>query len=164
MIAVTLAVFLIIRIVAGLPRCYPWGAPLLHPHAQDCANIVEMIAEGDKASAPMHFSRHPKRGYQVPHGWRLGTCTAVIDLVEDKDATMRLSEIAFSAALISNLCIGHPGQPNFGGSALAGPQLAMKVIVAGMKMVEETDQTSRNSTLKLAGQQNSSVNSGGETS
>ncbi|KAI4289815.1 MAG: hypothetical protein L6R35_000922 [Caloplaca aegaea] len=90
-----------------------------------------MIGEGDKSSAPMRFSRNADRGFKVPHHWVSSSCVVIIDLVEGKDDTMKLSEIAFTAALISSLCVGRPGLPDLGGSDLAGPRMSMKVVVAG---------------------------------
>ncbi|KAI4186911.1 MAG: hypothetical protein LQ346_005598 [Caloplaca aetnensis] len=116
-----------------------------------------MITEGDKSSAPMRFSRDADRGFQVPHGWRSGSCTVVIDLLKDEDATMKLSEIAFTAALVLHICIGRPGHPNLGGSDLAGPSRSMKVIMAGPKKELELD--GEHPTLALALERNGNGNS-----
>lgn len=122
-----------------------------------------MISEGDKASAPMTFSRDPKRGFQVPHHWLNDTCVVIIDLVKDQDDTMKLSEIAFTSALIMNLCIARPGHANLGGSELSGPALSMKVIVAGRQKAKEVEGSGGSPTLEIGWQGNSSVSGVHET-
>ncbi|KAL8989723.1 MAG: hypothetical protein Q9177_001451 [Variospora cf. flavescens] len=142
------------REVKGLPRCYARNVPLLRPTPRDCASIIDMIGEGDKSSAPMHFSRNADRGFKVPHHWVSSSCVVIIDLVEGKDDTMKLSEIAFTATLISSLCVGRPGLPDLGGSDLAGPRMSMKVVVAGRQK----------KLTEFARQGNSSVSNGHGTS
>ncbi|KAL8900946.1 MAG: hypothetical protein Q9207_005443 [Kuettlingeria erythrocarpa] len=108
-----------------------------------------MITEGDKSSAPMRFSRHADRGFQLPHGWRNGSCTVVIDLLKDEDVTMKLSDIAFTAALVLHICIDRPGHPDLGGSDLAGPSRNLRVIMAGPKKEQEVDGAHPNPALAL---------------
>lgn len=149
MIATTLLVLLVLRMVEGMPRCLPAGSPVTRPSIKDCTDIINMITEGDKSSAPMRFSRHPGRGFQVPHGWRSGSCTLVIDLIKDEDDTLKFSEIAFTAAVVMQFCIGRPAYPNLGGSDLAGPSHNMRVIMAGPKRDQELGGSHTNSTLAL---------------
>ena len=119
------------RTVSGMPRCYPSDSPLLPAVAADCASIVDMMLEGDKRHAPMHFSRKPGRGFQVPHRWVNSTCVVVIDLVGDEEDTMSMWQIAMAATWILNLCVGRPGRPSLGGREYTGPKDAMLVLLAG---------------------------------
>ncbi|KAL8825785.1 MAG: hypothetical protein Q9170_007659 [Blastenia crenularia] len=133
----------------GLPRCYPPSAPFRKPALDDCASVIEMMMEGDKTGAPMHFSRDPSQGFEVPHYWINTTCTVAIDLVKTEEAIVKLSEIAFTAATIMHLCIGRPGRSNLGGSDLTGPWQNMKVIVGGRKRYSGLIEPELISTLRL---------------
>ncbi|KAL9053246.1 MAG: hypothetical protein Q9206_004005 [Seirophora lacunosa] len=148
-----LLILLLLKEVKGLPRCYARDVPILRPLPKDCARIIDLMGVGDKSSAPINFSRSPGQGFKVPHHWVAGSCVVIIDLVDGKDDTMKLSEIAFTAALISSICVGRPGHLDMGGSDLAGPRMSMKVVVAGR----------RKNVLEIARQGNSSLSSEHET-
>lgn len=152
-----------LRAIVGLPRCYPYSSPLKPAALEDCLSLIDMVHEGDKVHAPMVFSHDPKRGYKVPHHWSNNTCVLIIDLLDGIDATMKLSEIAFTAATIIALCVGRPGQPHLGGRDLAGPSQKMDVILAGMKKYQEPEPSSLNSSLQLGGRGNSSLSNMDQT-
>lgn len=160
MIAFTFVALLLLGAAAvdGLPRCFRRDVPLHRPNPKDCQDLIKMITVGDKASAPINFSRNLGRGFKVPHHWVQDSCVVIIDLLEDKDEIMKLTEIAFAAQLVSAICIGRPGYPDLGGSELAGPRMGMKVAVAGrQKKVEST-------TLETGWQGNNSLSDRPETS
>lgn len=115
----------------------------------DCVSVIDMMMEGDKTSAPMHFSHDPNQGFQVPHRWVNQTCLVQIDLVDKNEDTMKLSEIAFTAVTIMELCVDQPGHPNLGGSGTAGRSRSMKVVVAGTTRIPNLIDPDLNSTLQL---------------
>ncbi|KAI4173440.1 MAG: hypothetical protein LQ343_002973 [Gyalolechia ehrenbergii] len=115
-----------------------------------------MMLEGDKTSAPMQFARDPHRGFQVPHQWVNQTCSVQIDLVTTDEDTMKLSELAFTAATIMHLCVGRIGHANLGGIEMAGPWQTMKVILGGKKKVPSFLDLELNSTSQLGSQGNNS--------
>ncbi|KAL8724023.1 MAG: hypothetical protein Q9181_007021 [Wetmoreana brouardii] len=154
----------LLRAVAAVPQCYPPNTPLKPVDMADCASLIDTIFEGDKTDAPMDFSRDPRRGFEVPHHWRNDTCVIVIDLIDGVDITMKLAEIAFSAAKIGAFCIGQHGKHRLGGRELAGPDLKMLVIMAGLKKARELAVPSSDPPLRLNRQGNSSLNSEQETS
>ncbi|KAL8704540.1 MAG: hypothetical protein Q9201_002314 [Fulgogasparrea decipioides] len=139
-------------------------APLKPVELADCASLITMILDGDKKDAPMDFSRDPRRGFGVPHHWRNSTCVIVIDLTDGVDSTMKLSEIAFTAAKIAAFCMSSHDKPHLGGRELAGPDLTMLVIMAGLKKAQELAILSSDPPLRLDWQGNSSLSSEQETS
>ena len=156
--------FFLSTVQASPPRCYPPDAPFNKPKFDDCASLIDLIVVGDKASAPMQFSRDPQRGFRVPHGWINDTCTIVIDLWNGKDDTMKLTEIAFTAATVMHFCIGRSGHPNLDGRGFAGPTMSMTVILGGKKLVKETIDQQRNSIQQPGRQTNSSLTVDDQTS
>ncbi|KAL9594985.1 MAG: hypothetical protein Q9219_006713 [cf. Caloplaca sp. 3 TL-2023] len=142
-----------------LPRCYPI-VPLIKPAPDDCASVVEMMLEGDKASAPMHFAKDPSQGFKVPHRWINGTCLVEINLVKVEEDTMKLSELAFAAATIMHLCTGRPSQINLGGSIMAGPDLDMRVLLSGSKPIRKSGYLESKAALQLGGQSNLTTTQG----
>ncbi|KAL8934524.1 MAG: hypothetical protein Q9216_005868 [Gyalolechia sp. 2 TL-2023] len=156
MIAITIWMLLLMGAVRGLPRCYPPSTPVRKPAFEDCASVIDMMLEGDKTSAPMHFARDPNRGFRVPHQWINETCGVQIDLVTTDEDTMKLSEIAFAAATIMHICVGRAGQANLGGIEMAGQWQTMKVILGGKKTVPNFLDSELDSPLQLGSQENSS--------
>ncbi|KAI4250899.1 MAG: hypothetical protein LQ352_005194 [Teloschistes flavicans] len=114
-------------------KCYPSNAPLAPVTISDCLSVIEWINEGDKADAPINFSRDKQRGFKVPHNWLNDSCVVVIDVEDGRDMTMTMAQIAFAAAKIMAYCFGRHGLPDLGGRDNAGPELQMMVILAGLK-------------------------------
>ncbi|MCJ1486140.1 hypothetical protein MMC06_006316 [Schaereria dolodes] len=116
--------------------CFDEGPPTL-PQVldHDCFQITQDIADGDKADAPMLFSRHD--GYTVPHRFVWGTCVIVIDMLADDDELrIPLTSIKWLAEKIVKDCIQtalREGSQRTGGKAEIG--LNPENFLMGMEIV-----------------------------
>ena len=98
----------------------------------DCAEIFDLMQEGDKTWAPMHFSRDPAHGYEVPHRWHKNSCTVLIDFVKDEDEdTFSLGDIVQVASDILRNCVMNKAMPGLGGKAMVGPAEKMLLVLSG---------------------------------
>lgn len=119
------------------PQCFiqkPHSPPLGIPTLHDCLNVANFIIHGDKASAPMTFSRNPTHGFQVPYAWDdlPGTCSVRIDMLSDADEdTFPMTRIASKVADIVEVCLLDEEMPGLGGRDLVGPKQEMRVFVSG---------------------------------
>ena len=109
--------------------------PILYPPVfDDCLKLAEFIISGDKAEAPITFSRNPELGFPVPYSWDYlpGTCMVHIGMMSNADEdTFAMTWIAFKVADIVEACMLDLKMPGLGGHDLVGPKQRMKVFVEG---------------------------------
>ena len=100
---------------------------------QDCIEVARLMISGDKAYAPMKFTRKENVGFQVPHVWALkGSCYVGIDMVEEDDEeTFSLAKMALNVAAIIHDCVDNPDSNALGGKQDCGPHLRISILVAG---------------------------------
>ncbi|MCJ1483394.1 hypothetical protein MMC06_003561 [Schaereria dolodes] len=105
----------------------------------DCLKAIEIMFHGDKANAPMLFSR--TRGFMIPHDWSFGTCVIAIDMRRpDGEETFPMSEIGSSVEAIVEECAADPNEKyRWGGRGFAGPENAVKVFVIGQDVKGPND-------------------------
>ncbi|KAL8657999.1 MAG: hypothetical protein Q9202_007639 [Teloschistes flavicans] len=97
----------------------------------DCVGAARKIADGDKAGAPMHFSRDPSAGMGVPEWWAYGNCVVRIDVLKEGDEdTFNLFVVANAASLIAQKCSVR-GTPGLGGLAVIGPKKVVMIVIYG---------------------------------
>ena len=102
--------------------------------ADDCGDIFEVMQKVDKVWAPMHFTRDAAQGYKVPHWWHKGSCTLLIDMLEEEDDDVfPLGLVIQAASNVVRACVMEPGMPGLGGRDLIGPKEKMLLVVAGSK-------------------------------
>ena len=113
----------------------PPGKEDLHQIAsrKDCIEVARLMIKGDKAYAPMLFTRKEGIGFQVPHTWALkGTCFISIDMMEEDDEeTFTLAKMAVIVATIIHDCVDNPAFDRLGGQQKCGPHRRIMLIVAG---------------------------------
>ncbi|KAL8709237.1 MAG: hypothetical protein Q9220_005980 [cf. Caloplaca sp. 1 TL-2023] len=63
----------------------PYDIQLKPAQYMDCVKAAEKITFGGKAGAPMHFSRDPAAGLEVPVWWAFGSCVVRIDMKNQED-------------------------------------------------------------------------------
>ena len=98
----------------------------------DCIEAAERATAGGKAGAPMHFSRHPSKGMELPQWWTYGSCTIRIDMKEpDEEDTFPMYGVANAASKIAEDCT-KPNAPGLGGLGLIGPKKVVIIIVYGV--------------------------------
>ncbi|MCJ1253405.1 hypothetical protein MMC24_001216 [Lignoscripta atroalba] len=99
--------------------------------ASDCYRASHLIVIGDKAHAPMQFSR--TTSFVVPHRWALGGCIIAVDMVDpDGDAILSLTEIAaHSIPLIQQCILNMPDDLKLGGRTAIGPNNEMHLFIIG---------------------------------
>ncbi|KAL9027110.1 MAG: hypothetical protein Q9196_004319 [Gyalolechia fulgens] len=100
-------------------------------HYYDCIRAAERATFGGKAGAPMHFSRHPKMGMELPEVWSYGSCVIRIDMKSNDDEdTFPMNEVANAASLIAEWC-SKPDTPGLGGIGAIGPKKVVMIFVYG---------------------------------
>ncbi len=106
---------------------------LYHIVRQDCIEVAKLMIHGDKAHAPMTFSRKEGVGFQVPHEWALkGTCLIAINVVaEDDEVVFSVAKMAHTVATIIHECVDNPDFDKLGGKDECGPKQKIIVVVAG---------------------------------
>ena len=104
-------------------------------HYPDCIKAAEKATFGDKAGAPMHFSRDPHSGMQLPELWAHGSCVVRIDMKQQEDQdTFSLFIVANAASLIAQKCSDFtPSSPGLGGLGLVGPKKVVTLFVYGRR-------------------------------
>ncbi|KAL8750657.1 MAG: hypothetical protein Q9184_006348 [Pyrenodesmia sp. 2 TL-2023] len=130
----------LLRCVIGKPLCFSQPArprpQLLRAVLQDCLDIAELIIQGDKAYAPMHWSRHKDVGWTLPVMWDIWgkSCFVTVDMLPgyyDDVVVFPPEAIARTAVNIINWCQTSPKMPNLGGRDVVGPEEKTIVILAG---------------------------------
>lgn len=102
--------------------------PITYAH---CIEAARKVAIGDKAGAPMHFSRDPDAGMGLPEEWAYGNCVVRIDMREPGDEdTFNLYTVSNAASLIAQRCTARE-MPGLGGLGLIGPKKVVMMIVYG---------------------------------
>ena len=103
---------------------------------QDCLRVARLMIAGDKAGAPMLFTRKKGIGFEVPHIWALkGTCYISIDMMEDDDEEVfSLVQMALTVAIIIHDCVDNPDFDRLGGKQECGPHRRINVEVAGKEV------------------------------
>ncbi|KAL8686065.1 MAG: hypothetical protein Q9218_007375 [Villophora microphyllina] len=99
----------------------------------DCVEAARRIAYGSKAHAPMHFSRDPNVGMELPESWSYGSCVIRLDVkgAEDED-TFNMILVANAASLIAERCSAKtPSSPGLGGLGLIGPKKVVLIFIYG---------------------------------
>ena len=101
---------------------------------QDCIEVAKLMIHGDKAYAPMVFSRKEGVGFKVPHEWAFkeGTCFISINTVEEDDEVVySVAKMARTVATIIHDCLDNPAFDKLGGKGECGPEQKISVTVAG---------------------------------
>ncbi|KAL8904192.1 MAG: hypothetical protein Q9207_003429 [Kuettlingeria erythrocarpa] len=98
---------------------------------KDCIEAAKKAMIGGKAGAPMHFSRDPMVGMEMPATWSYGRCAIRIDTKKpDDEDTFPIVVVANAASLLAELCT-KPDKPGLGGLALIGPKKVIMIFVYG---------------------------------
>lgn len=102
--------------------------PIYYP---DCVKAAARTTMGGKAGAPMHFSRHPNVGMQLPEHWTYGSCTIRIDMnYANEEDTFPMLVVANAASYIAERC-SKPDTPGLGGMGEIGPKKVVTIFVYG---------------------------------
>lgn len=81
---------------------------------------------GEKALAPLSFSRDPGAGFTVPYTWHSGSCAIEIDVLREDDMERSTFAAIFKRAFdIAVNCVIQP--PHLGGKGLVGEKEWLKV-------------------------------------
>ena len=90
---------------------------------------------GEKALAPISFSRDPGPGFTVPYVWDVGNCAIEIDVVrKDVVASSTFAGVFKRAFDIAVECVIKP--PHLGGKGLVGADELLKVAIYGVHPAE----------------------------
>lgn len=131
--------------VTSRPQCFaqpaPGRPPLLRADLQDCLAIADIILKGDKAHAPMHWSRVSGMGWRLPTLWDIwgSSCFVSMDMLPEYEGDVVVfapDVVAKTAVNIINWCQTSARLPRLGGREETGPELKTIVIMAG-KVPEE---------------------------
>lgn len=120
--------------------CWPPAPQLKVVHKAHCDPLVEMMKTGRKKDAPIHFSRHEERGYQLPHRMQWGTCFIHLNFInpgevppeEEDDGTF--AELAKIVEKIIELCVERIESGGVGGGYVWGKHERMLVFVEGREV------------------------------
>lgn len=98
--------------------------------------MANIIRKGDKAHAPMHWSRRRGEGWRLPTLWdvRGKSCFITMDMLpefEDDVTVFPLEAVAETVLSIINWCQTSPRLPHLGGRETVGPEGKAIVILAG---------------------------------
>lgn len=130
----------LLRCVTGKPLCFAQPArprqQLFRAGLQDCLDIAEYIMEGDKAHAPMHWSRQKHVGWTLPVMWDIWgkSCFVTVDMLPgyyEDEVVFPPDAIARTVVDIINWCQTSPRMPKLGGRDVVGPEEKTVVILAG---------------------------------
>lgn len=118
-------------------ECFPerrWQGVDLKPISRrDCLEAAKTIVRGGKTGAPMHFSRDPGVGMQLPATWASGSCAIRIDAKNPRDEdTFPIFVVSNAAFHIAQQCT-KPDTPGLGGIGYIGPQKVIMVFVYGQQ-------------------------------
>ncbi|KAL8800595.1 MAG: hypothetical protein Q9182_005057 [Xanthomendoza sp. 2 TL-2023] len=114
-------------------RRTPQDIQLKPIHYRDCIEAGRKVTFGDKTLAPMHFSRSPHLGMQVPEGWSSGTCAIRIDMKQQEDEdTFPLLDVANAASMLAERCSDFDRRSSgVGGLGYVGPKKVVMIFVYG---------------------------------
>ncbi len=109
----------------------PLPQPRLLPATyDDCFQAGLQMRVGDKAEAPIYFSRDPSVGFQLPHTWEHGNCAIEIDVDPpgegDTTTFMQMHRVALRTMM---LCV--KDFPRLGGRDRLGPKEVLVMFVYG---------------------------------
>ena len=97
----------------------------------ECKQAIRDIPMGEKALAPISFSRDPDPGFAVPYVWDFGNCAIEIDVVRvDAVASSTFAAVFKRAFDIAVECVIKP--PHLGGKGLVGADELLKVSIYGV--------------------------------
>ena len=83
---------------------------------------------GEKALAPITFSRNPDAGFKVPHSWSYGDCVVIIDVVQPgAEETTTFAAVFKRAFDLAVECVIKP--PHFGGKSRLGTSGMLDVVI-----------------------------------
>ncbi|KAI4086852.1 MAG: hypothetical protein LQ344_007215 [Seirophora lacunosa] len=127
-------------LASGNAHCFTQAVfprPKLHtPLLEDCLFLARFILEGDKAHAPMHWSRAKGVGWELPYMWdiRGRSCFITMDMMPgyyEDEVVFPPDEVAKTAVSIINSCQVLPTMPRLGGRKLVGDEGKAIIILAG---------------------------------
>ena len=96
----------------------------------ECKQAIRNVPMGEKALAPLSFSREPDAGFTVPYKWAYGDCTIEIDVLREGEEESSTFAAIFKRAFdIAVNCVIKP--PNLGGRGLVGRNERLKVTISG---------------------------------
>ena len=94
----------------------------------ECKQAIRDIPMGDKALAPLSFSRDPGAGFTCPYTWDFGDCAIAVDVLQKGDTERSTFASIFKRAFdIAVECVIKP--PHFGGQGFVGENERLKVSV-----------------------------------
>lgn len=129
------------------PMCFTATPGLKKIDPSDCADVLEIIMQGDKFRAPMTFTRKDGVGYKLPEKWNVKSCNVVIDMTNDDDEeTFPMATVAQSASDLLQACVLDLRYPGVGGRWLIGPNKKVMMILAGIREID-TEKKTENKTL-----------------
>ena len=96
----------------------------------DCKQAILNIPMGEKALAPLSFSRDPDAGFTVPYIWDYGSCAIGIDLLRNDDREISTFAAIFKRAFdIAVECVIK--SPHLGGRGFVGENGRLMVSIRG---------------------------------
>ena len=98
----------------------------------ECKQAICDIPMGEKALAPLSFSRDPDAGFTCPHTWKSGNCAIKIDVLQEGDKESSTFAAIFKRAFdIAVKCVIK--RPNLGGQGLVGENGRLNVSIYGLR-------------------------------
>ncbi|KAL8801526.1 MAG: hypothetical protein Q9223_006977 [Gallowayella weberi] len=128
--------------VGSKPQCFSQPAPghsrarLVPAELNDCIFMSQLLLKGDKAHAPMHWSRDKRLGWKLPTMWDVwgSSCFVTMDMLPEYDDDMvvfAMDAVAHVVVDIINWCQTSEQLPHLGGREVVGPEAKTIVILAG---------------------------------
>ena len=97
----------------------------------ECKQAICDIPLGEKALAPLSFSRDPDAGFTVPYSWTYGNCVVQIDVLKQDDTERSNFASIFKRAFdLAVECVIKP--PHLGGRGFVGDSGKLKVWIFGV--------------------------------
>ena len=91
------------------------GPELIETNLQDCRHALFILASTPDFTAPMRYSKNPRRGLPVPRGWTSGDCLILVSCENERDAyTFRFADVLVVARRIVDTCVGTVESPKWG--------------------------------------------------
>jgi len=115
------------------PASQPQLKPIIY---KECRDIITKIPMGQKALAPLVFSRSATEGFKVPESWQYGSCVLTID-VEGADVyeTSTFAAVTKRAFALMVQCVIN--EPHLGGRSFVGDHDGLEVLVFGVERGRE---------------------------
>lgn len=132
--------FSLLSCVSATPACFKqagYPRPPLYPaEIDDCVFMAELILKGDKAHAPIHWSRQEGVGWKLPVIWDVWgkSCFISMDMLpqfKEDEVVFAPAKVAQVAVDIINVCQSSSELPGLGGREVVGPEQKAFVILAG---------------------------------